>query len=185
MGPAVVEAVRVCPEIRVIAVNNTWRLARWADVLFAADATWWKQYHEETKGFVGLKATCDGSGTPFDDVLQLKESGKEGFDDNPATIRTGGNSGYAAVHIAAHLGCSRILLCGFDMRGGHWHERHKYPLRDAGDGIFPRWIARFQTLAPELAKRGIEVLNCTPGSALQCFRAVELTEALGARAIAA
>ena len=89
------------------------------------------------------------------------------------------------MHIAAHAGCKRILLCGFDMHGGHWHERHVYPLREHGEGIFERWIARFETLAPELAKRGIETINCTPGSSLKCFPTMDLSEALEARAIAA
>lgn len=181
MGPEVAEAVRQAAAVRVIVTNNTFRLARWADILFAADAPWWDKYHAETAGFLGLKVCADGSGTKYDDVLQIQNSGLEGFDPDPSRIRCGGCSGYAAVHIAAHLGCARILLCGFDMKGGHWHEPHKYPLREHGDGIYERWIARFGTLAPELAARGIEVLNCTPGSALRCFPAADLHQVLGQR----
>lgn len=178
----VVETVRRS-RVRVIVINNTHELARWADMLYAADATWWQQYHAKTAGFLGFKVAAEE--TPFTDVLRVVPSGKEGFDPDPGAIRTGGNGGYAAIHIAAHAGCRRILLCGFDMHGKHWHPRHEYPLRDAGQGIFKRWIARFETLAPELAKRGIEVLNCTPESALSCFPMAKLEDAIAPRAVAA
>lgn len=177
MSAEVAEYVRRNGDWRAIAVNNTHELARWVDLLYAADSTWWQEHHAKTSGFLGMKVCAEQ--TPFPDVLWIRESGREGFDPNPAAIRSGGNSGYGAIHIAAHLGCKRILLFGFDMRGGHWHPKHKRPLREHGEGIFARWIPRFATLAPELAKRGIEVVNCTPGSALTCFPME------GARALAA
>jgi hypothetical protein len=189
MGAAVVEMIRPHSEVRAIAVNRTWELAPWADMLYASDALWWtaKQSHlggksnyEYANGFRGLKVCLED--TPYDDVLKLKDGGKDGFDADRGTIRHGANSGYAAVHIAAHLGCRRILLCGFDMRGGHWHEKHVAPLRDAGEGTFARWIKNYATLAPELAKRGIQVLNVTQGSALRCFQMADLSEALETRA---
>lgn len=180
MSQEVADAVRYSPMHRVIVVNNTWELAPWADLLYAADPAWWKVFHEKTKAFQGMKATC--SAVPYDDVMQLKDTGQEGFDPNPGSIRTGGNSGYQAMHIAAQLGVSRILLCGFDMRGKHWHGRHKEPLRDHGEGIFDKWIKRFSTLAPELAKRNIEVVNCTPGSALTLWPFMPLKQAIEERA---
>lgn len=178
MTPEVAETVRSAAAVRVIAINNTFRLAPWADLFFAADAPWWVRYYGELVGVPGLKVCADPAGTKFDDVLQITAAGDEGFDPDTSKIRHGGNGGYAAVHIAAHLGCARIMLCGFDMRGGHWHEPHKYPLREHGEGIFASWIRRFQTLAPELSARGIEVLNCTPNSALRCFPMANLTDAL-------
>lgn len=187
MTPAVAETVRVHATVRVIAVNNAYQLAPWADVLYAADAPWWsarlsmlggKCHHDKTAGFLGIK--CSVEQTPFDDVQKLRDSGKTGFDDDPCAIRTGGNSGYGAVHIAAHLGARRLLLCGFDMKGKNWHEPHPYPLRSQ-DNVRDRWIERFETLAPELARRGIEVLNCSPGSLLRCFPMADLSEALAAR----
>ena len=96
-------------------------------------------------------------------------------------IRTGGNSGYQAVHIAAQAGARRILLCGFDMsadRGAHWHGEHQHPLRETGPATFQRWIDYFPTLVNALAARGVKVLNCTPGSRLKCAPLVSLETAL-------
>lgn len=176
MGQSVADAVRYYPGVRTLVVNNTHELAPWADILYAADADWWNVHHEKTAGFLGLKVSVDD--TRFDDVLKLKDGGKEGFDPDPATIRTGGNGGYAGVHILAHAGCNPILLCGFDMRPGHWHAKHCSPLREPGEGTMARWIERFAGLAPELAKRGVTVLNCTPDSALRCFPFADLGESL-------
>lgn len=181
MTPEVAQAVRAAG-VYTIAVCNTWEMAPWADLAFAGDAPWWHKYHAATAGFAGLKACLEE--TPFADVLLLRNGGKQGFDTDPSTLRTGGNSGYGAVHIAAHAGAARILLCGFDMRGGHWHSPHQWPLYQGGEGHFPKWIARFATLAPELAARGIEVLNCTPDSALDVFPMARLEDALQATEVA-
>lgn len=171
MSAAVAETVRTHADVRVIAVNNTFKLARWADVLYAADERWWTKYHAETTGFLGLKVCAEQ--TPFPDVLLIDQTG-------------GGGSGYGALaKIAVPAGCVRVLLCGFDMHGGHWHAKHEAPLRNAGEGIYRKWMGQFEALAPELAKRGVEVLNCTPGSALKCFPAVSLDAALAPRALVA
>lgn len=175
MTADVAQAVRAAGVFTVV-VNNTWERAPWADLLFAGDAPWWQMYHAATAGFAGLKACAEE--TPFADVHFLQNGGKQGFDPDRSKIRTGGNSGYGAIHIAAHAGAARILLCGFDMKGGHWHSPHNWPLYQGGEGHFPRWIDRFATLAPELAARGIEVVNCNPDSALQCFPMARLEDAL-------
>jgi len=176
MSAAVAAKIQSAWRYRVIVINNTFLLAPWADLLYAADANWWDVYHSQTATFGGLKVTC--SEVRFADVLRLRSTGREGFDADPSCLRNGGNSGYQAIHLAAHLGCHRILLCGFDMRGGHWHERHEVPLREHGEAIYARWIARFATLAPALEERGIEVVNCTPGSALRQWPYQPLEEAL-------
>ncbi len=163
---------------RTITINNTWELAPWADMMYAADASWWNKYHPYTGRFTGLKVSASEECGRYADVLCLQYSERNGFDPDPAFVTKGGNSGFQAIHIAAHAGGSRILLCGFDMRGGHWHGRHTYPLREHGDGIFAEWIERMATLKAPLAERGIEIINCTPGSALKCWPFIPLEEAL-------
>jgi len=39
-------------------------------------------------------------------------------------------------------------------------------------------LPHFPTLQPALTERGIEVINCTPGSALTCFPMGNLDEVL-------
>lgn len=103
-----------------------------------------------------------------------------GFCKEPDSINGGGNSGYQAVHLAATFGASRIALIGFDMQrtGGkeHWHGKHEGRLPN-GVG-FPRWIKAFQALSQDLHRMGVEVVNCTPTTALKCFHMSTLEEFL-------
>lgn len=166
MTPEVAEAVRAA-DIATIAVNSSFRLAPWADLLYGADAPWWAHPdNADAHRFEGMKVSC----SPVRGVLQLMNTGNTGFDEDPSCVRTGGNSGHQAVHLAAHAGAARVLLLGFDMHGGHWHKPHPAGLENPSADSFDRWIGRFAVLAPILATRGVDVVNCTPGSALDCFR---------------
>jgi predicted peroxiredoxin len=182
MSQEVADTVRYT-RLRTICINTTFKLAPWADMLYAADADWWKHKNNAAaQKFEGLKVTA--MEVPYPDVLQLNPTGHDGFDPNPANIRKGHNSGYQAVHIAAHAGCTRILLCGFDMRGGHWHGDHPQGLRNHHQDVFAVWIKAFDKLGDELEQRGIEVVNCTPGSALKRFRCADLKDEIEACALA-
>lgn len=159
--------------VPTIVINNTFMLAPWADMLYAADAAWWVA-HPAAAAFQGLRVTVqDVRG-----ALKLRCSGPAGFDPHPGAVRSGGHSGHQAVHIAMHAGARRILLCGFDMRGTHWHGPHEEPLRNTVGGTYGRWIEQFAELGNSAISLGIEIINCTPGSALTCFPAMGLGEAL-------
>lgn len=169
--------------IPTVVVNTTFRLAPWAELLYAADHEWWKHTPGALQ-FEGLKVSvCPVAGVsdPHDGVHLLRETGKNGFDPDPSCIRTGRNSGYQAVHIAAQAGAKRILLCGMDFQNGHWHPEHEAPLRTTHPDFYDIFRAHFQTLVDPLVERGVEVLNCTPGSALRCFPFADLAEVLEGR----
>jgi hypothetical protein len=150
--------------LRAIVVNSTFRLAPWADLLYGADASWWKTT-PGARQFAGMKVSCE----PVKGVLNLRNAGKTGYSEDAGCVHTYGNSGAQAIQIAAKGGAARILLYGFDMRGGHWHGEHPKPLRSTSPGTFEKWIQGMEALAAELAKREIAVENRTPGSALKCF----------------
>ena len=159
---------------RVIAVNNTGiptagqpAMAPWADVLFASDAKWWNTYRGEAMKFAGIK--IGGAQVPrWDGLHRLSFSGRAPFDERPTHVVTGSNSGDRAVHIAAQFGATRILLFGFDMKEvgkqRHYFGNHPAPLNHRGR--FHIWIKHMRMLAAALERRGVEVVNCTPGSAL-------------------
>lgn len=170
MTPAAAAAVAGLPRI---VVNNTFRLAADADILYAADAAWWEQ-HPDAHAFGGLKVSCE----PVRGVEQIGRAGRIGYVDDAAAVHTFGNSGAQAIQIAAKAGAARILLLGFDFRGNHWHGMHPHPLRNTLPELFPAWAHGMRVLAAELQRRGVEVLNCTPHSALDCFARAELAEVL-------
>lgn len=146
-----------------IVTNDTIALAPWATLLYAADHAWWDLNMEYLKTYGGLMVTADER-TDYKRVLLLKRTGIEGFDPDTANIRTGGNSGYQAIHVAIHAQAKRILLFGFDMHGTHWFGEHKKPLRSTPQQTFDKWIDRFEALTDKA-----DIVNCTPGSAITCF----------------
>lgn len=169
-------AQSVCHLPRIV-VNDTYRRAPDAEIIYASDRTWWER-NAEALAMPGLKVTVQGPDKPFPGVLVLRSTGKRGFDPDPSALRNQGNSGGAALHMAVHTGAARILLFGFDMRGAHWHNDRVHAPQ-----TFTRWISAMGELAAALRGR-VEVLNCSgPGSALHCFphaRAADVLERLAA-----
>jgi hypothetical protein len=174
MTQAAADAVRAAG-VAAIAINSTLRLAPWADMLYAADPEWWGHAsNRDALAFPGLRVSCSA----VRGVHQLRNSGVEGFDPDPMALRTGGNSGYQGLHIAIHGGAARVLLLGFDMRGCHWHGPHPAGFKVTTSETYARWVTRFPALGKVARARGIEIVNCTPGSALQCFPMADLAEQL-------
>ena len=92
----------------------------------------------------------------------------------PTGVKTGRNSGYQALNIAVHLGASRVLLLGYDMHGDHFFGSHP----DKSRPPFALCLKLWPTIVAPLKKAGVEVVNCTPNSALTIFPQMPLREAL-------
>ena len=169
---------------RVIAVNDAYLLAPWADVLYFADVRWW-QWHKdqsEFRAFAGQKCTIENtSGRVTDpDVFMLKNAGVEGLSDDSHSLRNGRTSGYQAINLAALAGALRIILLGYDGRVGqdgraHWfgdHPERESPL------MIQTLSAKLAYIAAPLKARGIQVINASPGTAIECFSKLPLNKAL-------
>jgi len=168
MSVEIAESLR--GQCRVIAINNqSFDCAPWADVIWASDHKWWKQYYQTVKDLPGRKLMVR-RGLIFPGVEFLDYSQRV-HDERASFISCGGNSGYAAISLAAKYGAARVLLYGFDMRPiGNRFRRHDYPANLNSRPRFKHWIPKFVLLADELKRLGTDVVNCTPGSALKCFR---------------
>lgn len=179
MSQEVVDKVRGAG--RVIVVNDQYKLAPWADALYACDGKWWK-VHTEALKFQGWKVclSVEKRSCEYDEVYSLICSGHEGFDDRPTHIRSCKNSGYQAMHLAAHFGVRRIVLLGFDMRkvrgDDHWFGDHPTPLKCPPP--YSLFLKLISISAKEFKNREIEVLNCTPNSALRCFTQADLEKVI-------
>ena len=164
----------------VVAINDAYRLAPWADVLYAADYQWWKWHKDAVCDFAGEKYTLQPQSTQYDpSVVVLQNTGEHGLDPDPGCLRTGRNSGVQAINVAIHLGAVRVLLLGYDMSravGGptHWFGNHP-------NGVvspYATFIERFNALPVALAALGVTVINCSRATALTCFPRQTIEEAL-------
>jgi hypothetical protein len=160
---------------RVIAINNAYQLAPWADVLYACDAKWWR-WHAGAPTFHGRKYMLQPACREYPEITALRNTGPTGLELDPSGLRTGHNSGYQAINLAVHLGARTIVLLGYDMqspgRDAHFFGAHP----DQSKPPFSRCLATFATLVEPLAARGIAVLNCTRQTALRCFPQPALDE---------
>ena len=157
---------------RVIAVNDSYLRAPWADILYFCDDKWWNA-NRETVGatFVGRWiVTLDNE---YHGVKTLRNTGVEGLEIDPGGLRNGSNSGYQAIGLAYHLGVSRIVLLGFDMqcRGDHvhWRARENDNVASQQRVMQKVMLPKFNSLVGPLRDAGVQVWNCTPDSALKCW----------------
>ena len=164
----------------VIAINDAYKLAPWADVLYGCDSRWWLWNSKRgALAFAGLKFALDPAARRYPGVQVLRKTGETGIETNPSGLRAGRNSGYQAINLAVHLGATRILLLGYDMRGDPQHGDHFFGAHpDGSKPPFAICLKRFETLVDPLAKLGVEIVNCTPTTKLVCFPRMALREAL-------
>lgn len=170
---AIVRAAHATDRCRVIAVNDNWKKAPFADVLYACDDSWW-QFHiaaiRQSK-FAGELWTASRSAQLRHRLMHVHGISRPGLSQSLGVIHHGGNSGYQAIGLAHQFGAARIVLIGYDMQktGGsaHWFGNHPPGFHNAPS--LARWVTHFDQLAADLRGIGVEVINCTRETALACF----------------
>lgn len=156
----------------LVAVNDAHRLAPTAAALMASDAAWWVA-REGVPKFVGLRYCLERVPQRISGVSTLRNTGIEGLETDPTGLRTGRNSGYAAINLAVHLGASRIVLLGYDMQAPHGERRshffgaHSFPLR--GNSDYTMFRRFFDFMVEPLKALNVDVINCTRETALTAF----------------
>lgn len=198
-----VRAAREADAVRVIAVNDAYLLAPWADVHYAADSKWhtWHatgidkqklgltaaQVRERWAQFKGQKCGIE-SAAPYlaDDVHMLRTTNGLGLSVDPEILGTGrldgfqGHGGFQAFNLARLADGKTIILLGFDGRPNpagetNFHGEHPLPTPSVVWGYIRQ---SFSCVENELKAAGVRVLNCSPGSAIDTFPKVALEEAL-------
>lgn len=154
------------------AINTTYRLAPWADLIYACDLRWWDEYFEDVNRR-RTEATLVGHNEMALKKYPLEPSGV------PET-HTGGNSGCMLIHHLMHQRqASRLILLGYDMGAGgdgHWHGKHPHGWPEPVN--FKAWREHIRRVAAERPE--VEIINCTRETALTCFPQMPLEDALNA-----
>lgn len=206
LTPAQFERVRIARAadlLRVIAVNDSYLLAPWADLHYAADAKWhrWhregvakpalgltaEQVRELWRAFPGERASIQSSEQCADPRVKLLRNAHAPAADNgsglsrdPGYLVTGWNSGFQALNLAILAGSRRVLLLGFDAAPGpngasHWHGGHPSA---GGSKRFELWRRAFSAAEEAIRAAGVTVINCSPASAIESFQKAALEEVL-------
>lgn len=155
---------------RVIVTNTTFRLALWADVLYAMDRVWWRQYRKEAEQtFEGVFATNSRS---------MEAHGMKTVQRSLRKFKPYQNSGAAAISLACKAGAQRVIMLGYDCQhtGGkrHWHGDHPRGMGNAKS--VNNWGAHFKAVRRDFANANI--VNATRTTALTVFPKEQLENAL-------
>jgi hypothetical protein len=191
--------------VRCIAINDSYLVASWADVLYFADSEWhaWHskgiakprlklsagQVSERFGRFAGAKCTIRNTGMNVKDpnVHMLRNAHGDihgwGLSLDAHSLVTGRNSGFQALNLAVLAGGNPIILLGFDARepdGPNWqsHFHGDHP-RIEPIHVYEQYRRSFSSAEDALKEAGVRVLNCSPGSAINAFPRMSLAEALG------
>lgn len=185
-GPSLTreDAEYVRSKAYTIAINDAVTLAPWADVLYSSDNYWYVR-QQGVKTFQGMKYAMSPRRNvlhnPFarwPEIQVLANTGETGLELEPTGLRTGRNSGYAAINLAVHFGASRIVLLGYDMSLGPKGEAHFDGKVGSGPGHYHLFRESFRTLVGPLKAVGVTVINCSRRTALTAFPRGELRTVL-------
>lgn len=152
----------------VLAVNSSWRLAPWADALYACDPEWWES--GEADGFAGMRISRRDAGGEY--KIDLSRTSRGLVLDPPGTVTKVPGSGIQAANLAVQFGATRIGLIGFDASVAvetHWHGKHRAGLKNPSAGLAASWRESLDAMAAVFAEAGVEVVNISATSALTAY----------------
>lgn len=207
-GPSltVADADYVRPKVdAVIALSEAWKAAPWCAVLYSSDKGFWLRHLSQVKPLAAIKVRVHTTGDkptarPIDkrdcarcrlrlpasgvcwcvraELLTLRNGGVAGLSLAPDTICTGNNSGTAALNVALLAGATRIILLGYNMglQDGRRYFSDREPRSTSSP--FEQFIKFTTAMAPLLRNAGVEVINCSRVTALECFARRPLREVL-------
>ncbi|MBR1150095.1 hypothetical protein [Bradyrhizobium sp. JYMT SZCCT0428] len=184
-GPSVLcQDVEQLRARRVLAINSSFVLVPFADILLFGDLRWWIDNRGKLGEFGGRIVTCRRSpcelksaGRP---LLTLERQNPPGLAVVPTRVVFKRTSYVAAINLAVHLGCRRIIALGLDgardAKGlSHHHTPHRWPVRP---DCWKAQAAELATLVAPLKQLGVELLNASPGSAVPFWPIVSLEDVL-------
>ncbi len=157
----------------VIAINQAAEVLPQAALLLFSDVGWLERNRALVEGFAGHVVTT----SMVAKALLPSRLHLIGLSVAPGALPAR-SSGPIAVALAIAMGAVRVVLLGFDLRfvdgRSHWHDAH----RAEHDQVYARMLEEWRGWGDAARVEGVEVLNATPGSALEEFPMIDLAEVL-------
>lgn len=200
---AYVREMRAEGRCRVFTVNNAYMIAGKIDVHVACNHDWWDHYGNDPQlqNLKALKYTWYQYVAEKYGATYVKAIVKDGLSLDRRIVHINHGSGPLALNIAMHFGLSKLILLGHDMKfakdyngrarkegstprhyfGEYPKQLQHWPSVQVGKtkpGVLDGLIQAYNKMPPDLEKAGMEVVNCTPESALPTFRMSTLEKEL-------
>jgi hypothetical protein len=172
----------------LFGMNHIWRELSTLDVFLACNPEYYDtQWELGLKDHKAEKWTWDEKTAERYGLRFIDGRWADGFSKDPACIHYGHSSGFQLPQLAYHAGFRRLLLCGYDMRyakdydgrnqrigssprhyfGEYAPELQHWPSVKIKDGVFVELIEQFEKV--KKLNQDVEIINCSPGSAMECF----------------
>ena len=195
---------RILNRIKVITVNNAYQIVPFTDIQVACNDNWWEYYLLHDPSLRTIKADCwtrykhisEKYGINYIDSIV-----KDGLSRDQSVIHINHGSGPMAINFATLYGFKKIILLGHDMKyakdyNGRQKKVGSTPRHYFGEypksmqhfpqsqnsvdknGVIIGLIDAYQNMVNDLINMNVDVVNCTPDSALNCFRKSSLESEL-------
>lgn len=195
-GPSLTEEVLHAARIgqeelgwKIYAMNHAWRVFPSADAFHACNYQYYDaEWENGLKDLTCQKTTIDMQTARKYNIRYIAGRWGDGFSQDQSYIHYGHGSGFQTPQIAYHDGFKRILLCGYDMayardyngrnkRVGstprHFFGEYDHPMlnhwpsKRVVNGVHEELIEQFEKV--KLLNPDCEIVNCSEGSAMECF----------------
>ena len=178
---------------RLFACNDAIRWAPDAALLHACNWQWWDARWPEVKDLPCEKWTTRKESAEKYGINYIAEVNRPGLSQDRNLLHHGHSSGYQLVGMAYRAGAERIVLIGYDMKfapdydgrskqvgsgprhffGEYERELQHWPSVKVRAGVHIELLDLYWSVAQQGL---VEIINCTPGSALNCFPRVDIRE---------
>jgi len=160
-------------------------------VLYGCNFAWWCEYWGLVHKHPAEKWSSNWDAHQMFGINWISEKNAPGLSTDPTVIHHGHGSGFSLVNLVYLMGAERIVLLGYDLRyssdydgrsckigSGPRHYFGEYPegLRHwpsvhVRGGVHTELCELYRSVADQDL---IEVINCTPDSALDCFQRMSI-----------
>lgn len=189
--------------VKVFTINNTYQVYPNTDVHLSCDGPWWRWYWNDPHlRSLAQKTSCEmytwypEFAEEFGINYIFGEEKKRGLSLDPGIVHINHGSGPMILNLAIHFGVSKIVLIGHDMKfapdyapqkqdpgsiprhyfGEYPKKLQHWPSVKVRQGVLDGLIEAYSDIKDDMDNRlsSVDVVNCTPGSALTMFRQSEL-----------
>ena len=169
---------------RLFVCNNAYQIAPDAELLYSVNLEWWTHYWPAVRDLPAEKWTTNREAADRFGLNWIAERNAPGLSTDPGLIHHGHGSGFSLVSMAHRMGAKRILLLGYDLKyapdydgrarnigsaprhffGEYPTSMQHWPSVQVRDGVHVELVELYRSVHEQGL---VEIINCTPGSALE------------------
>ena len=185
LTPAQVEAARLTGFDLYVCNNAIFEVPD-ATLLYAVNLAWWDEYWPEVQHLSCEKWTTNTTASMRYHINWIAERNAPGLSEDRNVIHHGHGSGYSLVSMAYRNGADRIVLLGYDLKyaqdydagsrdpgstprhffGEYPESMRHWPSKQVVNGVHVELVDLYRSIVEQGL---VELVNCTPDSALGSF----------------